>query len=110
MKQILLFLFISSTLAAQQFDNSWIIGYCGCGNNPPIPNDEFGVYKVTFSGNDPTLTDIGNKSINMNECNASISDSTGNLLFYTNGEDIYTWNHTLMNNGNAITSNGNGSL
>lgn len=110
MKQILLLIFLlqSGTLVAQQFDNSWILGYCGCGNNPPIPNDEFGVYKATFDSTMMSLGDLGNKAINMFESNTSISDSIGNLLFYSNGERIYNKNHTTMANGQGLVTNGDG--
>ena len=33
---------------------------------------------------------------------ASIADSNGNLLFYTNGRDIWNKNHALMQNGHTI--------
>lgn len=36
---------------------------------------------------------------------ASVSDESGNLLFYTNGVDVYNKNHLLMPNGNG-TLNG----
>jgi hypothetical protein len=110
MKQVLLFFYLlfASTLFAQQFDNSWIIGYCGCNNNPPIPNDEFGVYIGGFNNSKLELTDLGNKAVNMNESNTSISDSSGNLLFYCNGERVYNKNHQTMSNGDGLVTNGNG--
>ena len=110
MKQILLLIFLlqSGTLVAQQFDNSWILGYCGCGNNPPIPNDEFGVYKGVFNNSTLELIDLGNKAVNMNESNTSISDSSGNLLFYCNGERVYNKNHQTMANGQGLVTNGDG--
>lgn len=101
-------LLLSNATFAQQFDNSWILGYCGCSNNPPIPNDEFGVYKATFDSTMMSLGDLGNKAINMFESNTSISDSSGNLLFYSNGERIYNKNHTTMANGQGLVTNPNG--
>lgn len=37
---------------------------------------------------------------------ASISDSEGNLLFYTNGETVFTKNNTVMLNGTGLSSSG----
>ena len=37
---------------------------------------------------------------------ASISDSEGNLLFYTNGESVFTKNNTVMINGTGLSSSG----
>lgn len=46
--------------------------------------------------------------MNMDFTNTMMCDSAGNLLFYTNGEKIYKSNHTLMQNGNGIATNGDG--
>ena len=42
-------------------------------------------------------------ALNTNEGCASISDSDGNLLFYTDGITVYNRNHTLLENGNGLT-------
>ncbi len=39
------------------------------------------------------------------ECYASISDDSGNLLFYGNGETIYNASHTVMANGTGLMGN-----
>src|SRR5690606_24228892 len=36
---------------------------------------------------------------------ATIADSSGNLLFYTDGIDVYNANHTLMPNGTGLNGN-----
>lgn len=36
------------------------------------------------------------------EACASISDSAGNLLFYTNGEKVWNKNHEVMPNGEGL--------
>mgnify|MGYP006356720587 FL=1 len=46
-----------------------------------------------------TLT---NSAMDTRFANSSISDSAGNLLFYTNGETIYNQDHKVMLNGNGI--------
>lgn len=49
---------------------------------------------LSFSGNNPvTLT---TRQLSSYEACASISDASGNLLFYTNAESIWDKNHVLM--------------
>lgn len=43
-----------------------------------------------------------NSAIKNEEAGASISDSTGNLLFYTNGQQVWNKNHEVMPNGNDL--------
>jgi len=47
----------------------------------------------------PILQAITLGQVNTPEGCASISDSCGNLLFYTDGITVYTKNHTIMQNG-----------
>ena len=44
---------------------------------------------------------LNNGQMNAPEGCATISDSIGNLLFYTDGESVWNRNHTLMPNGNG---------
>lgn len=43
-----------------------------------------------------------NSSILDGEAAASISDSLGNLLFYTNGQNVWNKNHEIMPNGDSL--------
>jgi len=79
---LLLILFFSSNAKAQKEGNVWHFGY-GAG--------------IDFNGNKPTP--ITNGVINAAEGCASIADSNGNLLFYTNGVRVWNKNHVLMPNG-----------
>ena len=85
-----------------------MLGYCGCGSNPPIAGDDFGVYRGNFLHNILNVTDIGNKAVNLDSNNTSISDSSGNLLFFTNGERVYNKNYSTMDNGAELITNGDG--
>jgi hypothetical protein len=53
----------------------------------------------------PTLQANTLGQVNTDEGCATISDSCGNLLFYTDGLTVYTKNHTVMQNGTGLFSN-----
>jgi gliding motility-associated-like protein len=59
---------------------------------------------MDFSTNPPSL--IAKASLNVAttayEGSASIADSSGNLLFYSDGMRVFTKNHTLMQNGSGL--------
>ena len=52
---------------------------------------------------------ISGGQINTNEGCASICDVNGNLLFYTDGQNVYDVNHNLMPNGNGLLGNNSSS-
>ena len=55
---------------------------------------------INFNTTPPTpLSDNGLMSV---EGSASIADSSGALLFYTNGEQVFTRNHIVMPNGSGL--------
>ena len=87
---LLSFLFSLVAVSAQNENNNWIFGN-GLG--------------LDFSGGTPVVT---NSSLNGWDNSASISDSAGNLLFYTNGELIYNKNGTVMPNGSGIQGDSTG--
>jgi hypothetical protein len=62
---------------------------------------------ITFnpiqSGNTPTSI---TGSVITQEGVSSISNKEGNLLFYTNGENVYTSGGTIMTNGSGLISSG----
>lgn len=45
---------------------------------------------------------LNNSAMNANEGCSSISDATGNLLFYSNGLTVYNRRHQVMLNGNGL--------
>jgi len=82
--------FFSAEFFGQNETNYWYFGrYAGldftC--SPPVPLRS-GMYHTT-------------------ECCASISDSMGSLLFYTNGDSVFDRSHQMMMNGFAIGNNPN---
>jgi hypothetical protein len=88
-------------LIAQKHDNIWLMGLGG-GNQSPL-NDIWGATLFDFSDIDrPQVIEKQEYPVNFTATNASICDSAGNLLFYTNGEKVYGPNHEVMENGTGI--------
>ena len=55
---------------------------------------------LDFTGGNPVA--VTNGAINQWEGVASISDAGGNLLFYTNGQNVWNRNHVIMTNGSGL--------
>ncbi len=70
---------------SQSYDNNWVFG------------DSIG---LNFSTGEPVFFETGIN--NPFEACASISDSDGNLLFYTNGNIVWDGNHSIMPNGEDL--------
>ncbi|HRH65704.1 MAG TPA: T9SS type A sorting domain-containing protein [Bacteroidia bacterium] len=83
-----------SFIQGQGISNLWLMGYdCGgpgCGGT----NIDF------FHGSPDTQT--VHRDMNFRQTSASISDSSGQLLFYTNGVYIANRNNALMINGDSL--------
>ncbi len=60
---------------------------------------------LDFSTNPPTV--LLNSSMNAYAGCASVADSIGNLLFYTNGDTIWNRSHQIMANGTGLLGNTN---
>ena len=56
----------------------------------------------------PTSIFTDGKITTLNKA-ASISDASGNLLFYTNGKTVWNKNHAIMQNGNQTIRSSNSS-
>ena len=85
---------------AQGPENTMIFGYAG-GNISP-DDVEFGLNVLTFSCGSLQIGDNQQSEAFFNDTNAAISDSTGNLLFYFNGIDVFSKEHFVMQNGAAL--------
>ena len=84
------------SLRGQGVTNHWLMGY-GCDSVTP----RFGGGQINFLNNYPD-TSFHCRTMNFSDCNANISDSSGNLLFYTNGIYIANALDDTMLNGDNI--------
>ena len=62
---------------------------------------------VDFNTEPPSA--ITNTATSIKEACASVADSNGQLLFYTNGNEIYNKNHSPMPNGSGIMGDSSSS-
>jgi gliding motility-associated-like protein len=81
----LIFIFFTLNLFAQKEADFWYFG-----RNTG----------VNFTSGNPVFLNDG--ALNTNEGSAVISDTNGNLLFYTDGITVYNKNHLTMANGNNL--------
>ena len=79
--------FSSLYLAAQGEAANWYFGY-GAG--------------IKFNLFNGTVSSVGNGQLFTNEGCTSISDNSGNLLFYTDGSYVWNRNHQYMPNGTGL--------
>lgn len=54
---------------------------------------------------DGSITPLTNGQLNTSEGCATLSDSNGNLLFYTDGATVWNKNHAIMANGSGLMGN-----
>lgn len=85
------FIFMINALFSQNEHNVWYFG-CGAG--------------INFNGVTPQL--LTDSPMCAEEGVSSISDSQGNLLFYSNGINVWNKNHFVMPNGSGLAG-GNSS-
>ncbi|MBK8955208.1 MAG: gliding motility-associated C-terminal domain-containing protein [Saprospiraceae bacterium] len=62
---------------------------------------------LDFSTEPPTP--LYNPNLANHESNATLTDSSGNLLFYVTANRIYNKNHVIMDNGDGLVCNGGSS-
>src|SRR5688572_24124712 len=83
-----LFLCVTNWVQAQKENNNWYFG------------NKAG---ITFNNGSPVA--LAASAMNTNEGTISVSDSTGNLLFYSDGKTIWNRNHVPMQNGTSLMGN-----
>ena len=96
MRKILLVIFVCACqlVVGQKYDYQWILGY------PGIPG-QAGNTTVMFT--DSSADTIAfNRNIELDNSQTTISDSIGNLLYFTDGARIYNRNNATMQNGDSL--------
>ena len=97
---LLVFIFNLQSLVfnclAQGEGSRFLFGYGG--NFPPN-----GSANILITPNSLTYDTSYFTNINFSATAANISDSAGNLLFYTNGVTVYNKNHQIMQNGDSLS-------
>lgn len=100
MRTIFLFLSMITSISFAQVnpdakrDFNWVFGY---ENTPPY----YGMSVIDFNTPSPS-NHYHEAGLNMFVTNSSISDETGNLLFYTNGMFVADSTHNVMPHGDSI--------
>lgn len=89
---IFLLAYISQGIC-QGINNNWLMGYESFGGIP------FGITKFDFNSGSPLIS-YDSLEMEFRHTHANISDSNGNLLFYTNGHYVAdATNDTMLNGG-----------
>lgn len=91
----LIFLCFVQHTKSQGLNNLWLVGY-GYPYNQP-----FGGTNLDFTNGFPDTSHVS-RPMSFATTNANISDSNGNLLFYTNGVEIADRTNTIMQNGSGL--------
>lgn len=93
MKQLtFLLLIISTTVVAQYHDAKWLL----CTGNNNFQNNVV----LDFNNGQAPQIQITNSYVPMTIANTSVSDSLGNLLFFTNGTRLFDRNLNFLSGGN----------
>src|SRR5690606_30897494 len=94
---LLIILLLSAGISgAQRHDNIWLFGY-----SSNTVDSAWGGSVMDFNGDSLEIS-YQYRYLNFNVTNASICDTAGNLLFYTNGIRIVNASHEIMENGNGL--------
>lgn len=84
-------IFYSSLLISQNQNNVWYFGN-----------------RAGLDFNTATPTVITNSNLHVWDNSAAVSDTNGNILFYSNGQTVLNKNHMLMSNGSGLLGNSSG--
>lgn len=97
MKKLLAIAFLTMiSIHALAQDNLWLMGYQCCAPG-------FGGTDLDFSNGVLSVNSV-NRNMWFNATNSTMTDASGNLLFYTNGVYIANANNDTMNNGSGLCS------
>ena len=94
---LVLSFFISTSLNGQKYDYQWFFGYA----DTSVFHPEFGRSVIDFNTSPPEVY-YENQQINFDATGVTICDTSGNLLFYTNGIVVANHLHEIMENGSGL--------
>jgi len=106
MKKSLLILIIIGCFPGvilSQRNAQWILGY----NTVGFPNGFNDLFQIDFLTASPIIKLLDTIAFSSRSTNISMSDTSGNLLFYTNGVAILNSEHDTMINGKYLNPNAN---
>jgi hypothetical protein len=86
-------------LFSQREDYVWELGYR---LDIPTSDTSYGRSELIFTDSSMMVKKTFNILNPLDYTNASISDSSGHLLFYTNGLEVYNKNYEIMPNGDGL--------
>ncbi len=87
-------------LKSQLLSNTWLLGYSG---EVVDSLDDFGISKLNYKPfGEINISNAFQSSASFDGTNVSISNATGQLLFYYNGSEIYNATHNIMENGDSL--------
>ena len=92
---LILLILTSLNIFAQRIEGVWPLGY-DCCNTPPG-----GAVNLDFNSGSLNMYTV-QRHMNLSETNSFASDSSGNLLFTTNGIYVANANDDTMLNGNGL--------
>jgi hypothetical protein len=98
---VLIWFFFTTPCYSQLFDNTWLFGY----DNNPDTTDKYGISIITFNTGIPIVKQNNMTPFSFGDSNCSISDSSGNLLFYSNAGWIGNNNNEIIPNSNVFKTN-----
>ena len=84
---LIIICFLSLEAASQSQAANWYFGFGG---------------GIQFNQGNNTISSVSDGQLFTNEGCASISDDSGDLLFYTDGTSVWNKNHVIMSNGSGL--------
>jgi len=97
---ITLFIFFSFEVPSQKEDHIWIYNFSNSFFTEP--GDTWGCSLIDFNTLPPEVYEFQDLSLSFKETNASYCNDQGQLVYYTNGQEIRGLNHTPIINGDTI--------
>lgn len=93
----IVFAILHYSVSAQKYDSKWLLGYWADGSGIP-----YGINELSFSNSTVQLS-WKNHKINFATTNTALFDSSGEVLFYTNGVSIWNGDNDTMINGKGLS-------